>query len=73
MPTYDYKCAKCDKKYEFFHKMTESPVYKCPKCGRVLEKMIGSGSSPIFKGTGFYETDYKHKSTNAKPEPGSPK
>ena len=42
--------------------MTESLVYKCPECGDILKKMIGSGSSPIFRGSGFYQTDYKHKS-----------
>ncbi len=42
--------------------MTESPVYKCPECGDILKKMIGSGSTPIFKGSGFYQTDYKNKS-----------
>jgi putative FmdB family regulatory protein len=62
MPTYDYKCIICDKTYEYFHKMTESPVYTCPVCGDTLKKMIGSGSSPIFKGSGFYQTDYKNKS-----------
>lgn len=65
MPTYDYKCLICDKRYEHFHKMTENPIYNCPECGSELKKMIGSGSDPIFKGTGFYQTDYKNKSTNS--------
>ncbi len=65
MPTYEYKCLICDKKYEYFHKMTEDPVYKCPDCGMEMKRMIGSGAGPIFKGTGFYQTDYKNKSSNS--------
>ena len=61
MPTYDYECAKCGHKFEVFQKMTDKPVRSCPECGGKAEKLIGTGSGIIFKGSGFYETDYKKK------------
>jgi putative FmdB family regulatory protein len=65
MPTYDYECSKCANKFEGFHKMTDKPVAKCPKCGGKASRLISSGSGVIFKGSGFYETDYKKKSPSA--------
>ncbi len=63
MPTYDYECTKCGHKLEIFHRMSESPKKICPKCKKSgLVKLIGSGTGIIFKGSGFYETDYKKKS-----------
>ena len=62
MPTYDYKCKKCEHTFEVFHGINDSPELKCPVCGEKTEKMIGAGIGLIFKGTGFYETDYKRKS-----------
>jgi putative FmdB family regulatory protein len=60
MPTYDYVCRKCGHRFEQFQPMTESPLAKCPKCGRdALERLIGPGAGILFKGSGFYETDYK--------------
>lgn len=74
MPTYDYKCLNCGEMYEFFHKMNENPAYACPSCGNELKKMIGTGGIPIFKGSGFYQTDYKNKTPNNKSkETKSPK
>jgi putative FmdB family regulatory protein len=62
MPTYDYKCKSCGKTFEFFHAMTAKPQKKCPECGKnALEKQIGSGAGIIFKGSGFYQTDYRDK------------
>lgn len=61
MPTYDYECGKCSSRFEAFHKMTDEPVIKCPKCGKRAHRLIGSGSGIIFKGSGFYQTDYKNK------------
>ena len=61
MPTYDYECSKCGNKFEKFHGMTENPAAKCPKCGGKSARLISSGSGIIFKGSGFYETDYKNK------------
>ncbi|MFH2145543.1 MAG: FmdB family zinc ribbon protein [Candidatus Omnitrophota bacterium] len=62
MPTYDYECPKCGHEFEFLQNITDKPLSKCPKCnaGKV-KRLIGSGSGIIFKGTGFYETDYKRK------------
>ena len=62
MPTYDFECSKCGHKFERFQKMSDPPVIKCTKCGKKAERLIGGGSGIIFKGTGFYDTDYKKKS-----------
>jgi len=60
MPTYEYECAKCGN-FDFFQNMKDDPLKKCPKCGGKVHRLIGGGSGIIFKGTGFYETDYKKK------------
>lgn len=61
MPTYDYKCPKCEKMSEIFHKMSDGlPVY-CPECYDKMVKQFNAGIGVHFKGTGFYETDYKGK------------
>lgn len=63
MPTYDYKCPDCGHAFEVFQTMTAAPVKKCPECGkRKVKRLIGSGLGVIFKGSGFYETDYVKKS-----------
>ena len=62
MPTYDYECEKCGHRFEHFQKMSDAPLKKCPKCGKKVHRLIGGGSGIIFKGSGFYETDYKKKS-----------
>ncbi len=59
MPTYDYKCDACGHEFELFQKMTDPPAKVCPKCGGVVRRKIGSGAGLIFKGTGFYATDYR--------------
>lgn len=62
MPTYDYKCNACDHRFELFQSMSEGVKKKCPECGKLkLERLIGTGSALIFKGSGFYETDYRSK------------
>jgi len=61
MPTYDYKCPKCGIVKERFHGMNEHPTVICESCPAVMNRMIGKGSGVHFKGTGFYETDYKRK------------
>ena len=61
MPTYDYKCISCENKFEYFQKMTDKPITECSKCGGKVKRIIGAGLTPIFKGSGFYETDYKTK------------
>lgn len=61
MPTYEYKCTKCEHVFTKFQNMSDEPVKRCPKCRHKVERVIGSGSGIIFKGSGFYETDYKRK------------
>ena len=63
MPTYDYECTKCGKKIEIFQSMTDKPKKSCPDCKGKLRRLIGSGSGMIFKGTGFYITDYKKQNS----------
>jgi putative FmdB family regulatory protein len=63
MPTYEYACPKCGHQFELFQSMNDKPLTKCPKCGKTgVKRLIGSGAGLIFKGTGFYITDYKNKS-----------
>ena len=63
MPTYEYICENCACKFEQFQPIKAKPIRKCPKCGkRELKRLIGSGSGVIFKGSGFYQTDYRSES-----------
>ena len=66
MPTYDYKCLDCNYTFEEFQKMTDDPLEVCPKCKGNLKRLIGAGSAPIFKGSGFYQTDYKNNDSAKK-------
>jgi putative FmdB family regulatory protein len=59
MPTYDYECGKCGYTFEKFQSITSEPLKKCPKCGGKVRRLIGSGAALIFKGAGFYATDYR--------------
>lgn len=61
MPTYDYECSNCGYKFEVFQNITDKPKEKCPKCNKKVKRLIGIGSGVIFKGSGFYATDYKKK------------
>lgn len=62
MPTYTYECKKCGQKMQVFHSMSASPRVKCESCGsRSVRRILGTGAGIIFKGGGFYETDYKNK------------
>jgi len=76
MPTYDYKCSNCNHTFEYFQPMSSLPLTECPECKGTLKRIIGTGAGPIFKGSGFYQTDYKGKSTqinkSEKPETTSP-
>lgn len=65
MPTYDYECTKCGHAFEAFQQMSDKPLTKCPKCDKKLRRLIGGGAGIIFKGSGFYATDYKKKSSPA--------
>ena len=74
MPTYEYKCDACGYAFERFHSMTAEPVKRCPECGKAkVKRLIGTGAGLIFKGSGFYITDYRDKSytDKAKAESGS--
>jgi len=63
MPTYDYICKNCRYEFEQFQTITARPIRKCPRCGKSsLQRLIGAGSGVIFKGSGFYETDYRSES-----------
>ena len=59
MPTYEYECEKCGHRFEVFQAMSDKPRKRCTKCRGKLRKLLGSGSGMIFKGTGFYATDYR--------------
>lgn len=60
MPTYDYECSACKHRFEQFQSMKDAPLRKCPKCGKArLQRLIGTGGAVIFKGSGFYQTDYR--------------
>ena len=63
MPTYDYLCQACGHAFELFQQMTAPVKKKCPECSKLkLRRLIGTGSGVIFKGGGFYETDYRSDS-----------
>ena len=79
MPTYDYVCDACEHAFELFQSITADPEKKCPKCGKMkLRRLIGPGAAVVFKGSGFYQTDYRSASYNKaaaadKPTPSSEK
>ena len=62
MPTYDYECRSCHHKFEAFQSIKDDPIKKCPRCGKAVRRLFGGGMGIIFKGSGFYTTDYKHSS-----------
>lgn len=63
MPTYDYRCKACGHELELFQSMSERPKRKCPSCGKSsLERLIGAGGGLLFKGSGYYQTDYRSQS-----------
>ncbi len=71
MPTYDYKCDSCHHTFEVLQSIKDEPLKKCPNCGRdKLKKLISGGAGLIFKGSGFYLTDYKNKHTHEKKSTG---
>ena len=62
MPTYEYACDSCDHHFEAFQSMTEAPLRKCPECGRKhVRRLISGGAGFLFKGSGFYITDYRNE------------
>ncbi|AKH76426.1 zinc ribbon domain-containing protein [Leptospira interrogans] len=74
MPTYDYKCKACGQIFEQFHSMKDDPIKDCHLCGKKgeVERMISNGSGIIFKGTGFYVTDYKKSGSGESSSTTSP-
>lgn len=70
MPTYDYECEGCGHSFELFQKMTDDVVDKCPECKGAVRRLIGTGAGIIFKGGGFYQTDYKNNSSSSSEKPG---
>lgn len=75
MPTYEYKCDNCNEVFEEFQSITDEPIEKCPKCGGKVQRLISAGAGLIFKGSGFYLTDYKKSnaspaSVNGEAKPG---
>ncbi len=63
MPTYEYQCGSCEHTMEAFQSITAKPLRKCPECGKLkLKRLLGTGAGLIFKGSGFYETDYRSDS-----------
>lgn len=87
MPTYAYRCPSCGHEYERLQKMTDKTLAKCPKCGTRGQRQISGGAGLVFKGSGFYITDYKRAGdtsssgetaakptdTSAKPRPDTKK
>jgi len=73
MPTYGYACKSCGHKFEQYQSMTEAALVKCPKCGQAsLERLIGAGAGFLFKGSGFYQTDYKRSGAPKSDAPAAP-
>lgn len=79
MPTYEYQCGKCGHRFEVFQRIVDPPIRNCPKCrGKgCVEQVISGGSGLIFKGSGFYITDYKRSGSGSgssgKPDSGKDK
>ena len=67
MPTYEYRCPKCGTEFEAFQKITAKPVAKCPKCGARAARLMSAGAGLVFKGSGFYLTDYGRSGQKPKP------
>ncbi len=59
MPTYEYECTRCEHDFEVFHSISAEPPKRCPKCRGKLRRRIGTGAGLLFKGSGFYITDYR--------------
>ena len=66
MPTYDYICSDCNYKFDHFQSMSDEPIRICPKCSGRVRRLISGGTGLIFKGSGYYITDYKNKSNSPK-------
>lgn len=73
MPTYAYECQACGHTFDAFQPITAQPLQKCPQCAKLkLRRLIGSGSGIIFKGSGFYQTDYRSEGYKKKAAADAP-
>ncbi len=72
MPTYEYACQKCGYQFEEFQAITADPLTECPECGGEVKRLISAGAGLIFKGSGFYITDYKKGGGSKTAVSGSP-
>ncbi len=73
MPTYEYRCKSCGYEFEEFQAMSAEPLVVCPKCAKpTLKRLMSSGAGLLFKGTGFYLTDYKKSNTSGSPSAKKP-
>ena len=72
MPTYEYECAGCGNNFDLFQKINDIAIDKCPKCGGKVRRLIGAGGGIIFKGSGFYATDYRKDTKSDKPKTEAP-
>jgi putative FmdB family regulatory protein len=73
MPTYDYECDACGHKFELFQSMSAPVEKKCPECGKLkLRRLFGTGAAVVFKGSGFYQTDYRSDSYKKAAEKDKP-
>lgn len=68
MPTYEYECTKCGEHFEYFQSIKDAPLTVCEKCGGELTKLLSAGTGLIFKGSGFYITDYKNSGSKTTAE-----
>ena len=74
MPTYEYKCKECGHEFEEFQSMKDDPLSVCPNCGKpALKRLMGGGAGMLFKGTGYYQTDYKKSNGSGSPSKSSGK
>lgn len=74
MPTYDYQCDACDHTFELYQGINDSKKRKCPECGKLkLRRLLGTGAAVVFKGSGFYQTDYRSESYNKAKAADKPK
>ncbi|HEX6926458.1 MAG TPA: zinc ribbon domain-containing protein [Longimicrobiaceae bacterium] len=62
MPTYEYRCTACQHEFELFQRMSDEPGADCPQCGTAAERLLSAGAGLLFKGSGFYITDYRSES-----------
>ncbi|NQT18414.1 MAG: zinc ribbon domain-containing protein [Planctomycetes bacterium] len=73
MPTYEYECTICGHHFEEFQSITAPAIEDCPECGKKVRRLIGSGAGIIFRGSGFYQTDYRSKEYKEEAEADSAK